>query len=64
VQVTGVALGHCGRDPSAWGIVTVTDIRATGCCGRCKVAVAVRPVAVVGRFLGKVSAYRKTKHFG
>lgn len=49
VQVTGIALGRRCRDPSAGGIVTVTDVRAAGRGGRCKVTVAVRPVAVVGR---------------
>lgn len=64
VQVTGIALGRRCRDPSAGGIVTVTDICAAGRRGRCKMPVAVRPVAAVRRFMGKASAYRKTVHFG
>lgn len=48
VQVTGVALGRCCCHPSAGGIVTVADIRAAGGRGRCKMPVAVRPVAAVG----------------
>lgn len=46
VQVTGIALGRRCCDPSAGGIVTVTDVCAAGRGGRCKVTVAVRPVAV------------------
>lgn len=63
VQVTGIALGRRCRDPSAGGIVTVTDIRAAGRRGRCKMPVAVRPVAAAGRYMGKASAYRQTVHF-
>lgn len=60
IQVTGIAFGCRCCDPSAGGIVTVTDICAAGRCGRCKMPVAVRPVAGVERFMGKALAYRKT----
>lgn len=48
VQVTGVALGRRCCHPSTGGIVTVADIRAAGGRGRCKMPVAVRPVAAAG----------------
>lgn len=48
VQVTSVALGcgHWGHYSPAGSVVTVTNICAAGCGGRCKVPVTVRPVAV------------------
>lgn len=45
VEVAGVALGH-GDDTAPWGVVAVTHVRAAGCGGRGKMAVAVGPIAV------------------
>lgn len=58
VQVTSVALGcgHWGHYSPAGSVVTVTNICAAGCGGRCKVPVTVRPVAGIGRKSGEAES--------